>query len=256
MLEVMLGPLIFVIIGVVKLKNYHEEKQEYKELEQRYEYEYIHAQKAYEFELRAYESSVIKENTRFEKAMADYLHDNEVYNEESKAIMERHDSALIGLERALQELYDQNVVFPKYRNMVAITTINEYLSSGRCFELEGPNGAYNLYEMELRQNIVIGQLATVVDNLDQIKNNQFVLYREIVNTNHIVSEIVDELREIKAETKLNTYLSKVIAMSSITHNVLWSRISHAAPCHRNTYFQKFHSIFRHTATYVAQYSFY
>lgn len=100
------------------------------------------------------------------------------------------------LSGALGKLYAENIIYPKYRNMVAVTTIYEYLESGRCNRLEGPDGAYNLYEMELRQNIIIGQLSVIASNLEHIKENQFMLYNEIVaandNTNFLLTNINDD----------------------------------------------------------------
>lgn len=101
------------------------------------------------------------------------------------------------LSGALGKLYAENIIYPKYRNMVAVTMIYEYLESGRCSQLEGPDGAYNLYEMELRQNIIIGQLSSIMDNLERIKENQFTLYNEIVeangNTSSLLSDIGDDI---------------------------------------------------------------
>ena len=97
------------------------------------------------------------------------------------------------LKDALENLYDLNIIYPKYRNLVAITTIYEYLVSGRCDELEGANGAYNLYEMELRQNIIIGQLSSILDSLEQIKNNQYTLYNEITESNRKSEELLSNL---------------------------------------------------------------
>lgn len=48
----------------------------------------------------------------------------------------------------LDKLYAKNIIFSKYRNYTAIARLHEYLSSGRCTQLEGPNGAYNIYELE------------------------------------------------------------------------------------------------------------
>ena len=123
---------------------------------------------------------------------------------------------LVALEEALQAVYDENVIFPKYRNFVAITTINEYLMSGRCSELEGPNGAYNLYEMELRQNIVIAQLSSIVDNLEQIRNNQFSLYEELRESNRTINALLDEAREMKQSAKLTTYFAGVTALAAMS----------------------------------------
>ena len=149
----------------------------------------------------------------------------EDYNTKHTAIVNKDNEVLETLEAALQKLYDENVVFAKYRNMVAITTINEYLESGRCYELEGPNGAYNLYEMELRQNIVIGQLSNIIDNLEQIRSNQFSLYEELRKSNQKVDDIIYELKEIGKDTKLNAYYSYVSALvdtsPKITHGIMY-----------------------------------
>ena len=58
-------------------------------------------------------------------------------------------------ESMLRKLYSKDIVHQKYRNFIAISQIYEYFDTGRCTELEGPNGAYNLFESELRQNIII-----------------------------------------------------------------------------------------------------
>jgi|GEM_PF-3050012 len=76
-------------------------------------------------------------------------------------------------------LYNARVIFEKYQNFVAVSSFYEYIASSRCNTLEGPNGAYNLYESEMRQNIIIGQLSTIIENLEQIKENQYCLYSEM-----------------------------------------------------------------------------
>ena len=107
-------------------------------------------------------------------------------------------SAKWDLKEALRTLYEENIIYPKYQNLVAVSTIYEYLASGRCDQLEGPNGAYNLYEMELRQNIVIGQLSTITEHLEQIKENQYTLYYEIQSANRnsesMLSSIGDDVK--------------------------------------------------------------
>ena len=112
------------------------------------------------------------------------------------------------LKNSLEHIYSANVIYPKYRNLVAVTTIYEYLASGRCDTLEGADGAYNLYEMELRQNIIIGQLSSVLDSLEQIKNNQFTLYKEITEANQ---KSADLLSDISNNTKFSAYANKEIA---------------------------------------------
>ena len=163
--------------------------------------------------LEEYRNETALADENYQKAMNSYntnvLNHNQRYNE----TMSKHNSALSTLETALEQLYAENIIFPKYRNFVAISAINEYLLSGRCDKLEGPDGAYNLYEMELRQNIIISQLSSILDDLEQIKNNQFSLYNEIQKSNYTINEILTETREMKETTKLTTYFAGVTALA-------------------------------------------
>ena len=112
------------------------------------------------------------------------------------------------MEEALISLYEEGIIYSKYRNLVAVSTIYEYLASGRCDRLEGPNGAYNLYEMELRQNIVIGQLSTITENLEQIKENQHTLYYEIQSANYNSASMLSSIRDA---VKFSAYQTAAIA---------------------------------------------
>ncbi len=93
------------------------------------------------------------------------------------------------LVQKLEEMYSANIIYGKYRNYVALTTIFEYLDSGRCNSLEGPDGAYNLYEAEIRSNEIISQLSTIVRSLEDIKANQFMLYKELKSINQNLKSI-------------------------------------------------------------------
>ncbi len=121
----------------------------------------------------------------------------------------------------LEKYYSPDIIFPKYRNLPALTSIYEYLTSGRCEELTGPNGAYNLYEMELRQNIVISQLNTIISNLEQIRQNQYVLYQELVKVTAATQTISNEISAIRGYTYTLTELSALNAYySAVTADCL------------------------------------
>lgn len=130
-----------------------------------------------------------------------------------KRTMKQHKETLASLENALVEMYNKDIVYPKYRNIVAIAAINEYLMSGRCDSLEGPNGAYNLYEMELRQDIVIGQLSVIIHNLEQIRDNQYTLYTELLRANATVDDILSEIKVMKNDTKLIKHFSELSVLA-------------------------------------------
>lgn len=125
---------------------------------------------------------------------------------------------LLKLYQARETLYGCNVIFGKYRDLVALSTFYEYLISGRCEKLEGPDGAYNLYESELRANLIISELTKVVASLEDIKKNQFMLYSELRNINSTLHSLknsmdtaVNTLHSIDASAKRCAENSDIIA---------------------------------------------
>lgn len=132
----------------------------------------------------------------------------------------------------LEKLYNTGIIFPKYRNFVAVCSMYEYFGSGRVDSLEGANGAYNLYESELRQNLIINSLEKISTNLEIIKSNQYILYTELKDSNerinNTISDIsnsirlslnsikrIEDMSEIIAEsTYINAYCSKINAENS------------------------------------------
>ena len=121
-------------------------------------------------------------------------------------------------KRLLDKIYSQNIIFPKYRNFAAIAQIYEYLLSGRCSQLEGPNGAYNLYESELRQNIIIDKLDEIIWQLDSLNRTMSAICGAIIETNFLLSDISRTLGRIEANTALTAYNSKCIANNTNISN--------------------------------------
>jgi hypothetical protein len=99
------------------------------------------------------------------------------------------------------------VVFSKYRNLIALSSFYEYLMSGRCTSLEGTNGAYNLYEMEIRSNQIISQLSNVLNSLEQIKDNQYMAYTQLTSINNNLLEL---------NTAMDTAVNSIEALSDNT----------------------------------------
>lgn len=121
----------------------------------------------------------------------------------------------------LERVYAKNIIYPKYRNLPALTSIYEYYVTGRCEELSGPYGAYNLYEDEVRKDKIISQLNTVIANLEQIKQNQYKLYEQVCQIQSNTNRMVRELNAIKGYvieltnlTALNTYYNGVTALNT------------------------------------------
>ena len=76
----------------------------------------------------------------------------------------------------LNKFYSTNVIYPKYRSLPAIASLFEYMLSERCYGLTGHEGAYNLYENELRLGHIISTLDSISSDIKEIKQNQRMLY--------------------------------------------------------------------------------
>jgi len=128
---------------------------------------------------------------------------------------------------ARNELYACDIIFGKYRDAVPLSSFYEYLLSGRCESLEGANGAYNIYESEIRANRIIDQLDTVISSLEDIKQNQYMMYQELrnINTslqrlNHTMDKVLTSIQGIEANTtSMNEYMEYISQNSAvIAHN--------------------------------------
>ncbi|MBO4979127.1 MAG: hypothetical protein J6D16_01825 [Clostridia bacterium] len=113
---------------------------------------------------------------------------------------------------ARNHMYSCGVLFEKYRNFVAVSSLYEYLTSGRCDSLTGPHGAYNLYESEIRMNRVIEQLNMVIESLEAIKQNQFIIYSAIQDTNLQLNRLNGTTKQVFSA--LETINSKMTNMES------------------------------------------
>lgn len=152
----------------------------------------------------------------------------------SKAIKSILDNEIAEIEDLLKktfaarnELYAYDIVFGKYRDVVALSSFYEYLMSGRCTSLTGADGAYNIYESEIRMNRVIAQLDTVISSLEEIKQNQYMMYQEmrsisasLQSLNTTMDKALTSIQGIEANTtSMNGYLEHISKNSDvIAHN--------------------------------------
>ncbi len=152
----------------------------------------------YNVEFKKYkkESNEIEEHNNMQ--LSKYESQKTIIDTRKKSI----DSDLEDVEKTLDKLYSLDIIYIKYRNLVAVTTFIEYLESGRCKSLYGYTGCYNVYEQELRQNTIIGKLDQVLIQLDQIKKVQFATYLAIQQSNALQSSLLNTCNQmLDASTK-------------------------------------------------------
>ena len=210
--KAMIFVLLWLAIGIICVALLKQEKKKLNELREKEAAE-KNAKKS-----QQYANALAKYEAKVEAAEAEYSEKLDLYNcqsieyaNETSRVCAEFNEIKNNLEKTLTNLYSQNIIYSKYRNIIAVSTIYEYFDSGRCSELEGPNGAYNMYEGELRSNIIISSLSQIISNLNQIKNNQYALYTLIDRSNR---EISDLLNDINNTQKLTAYYAEATATAA------------------------------------------
>lgn len=116
-----------------------------------------------------------------------------IYVEQLDYIAEAYNDTMDVLEK----LYDMDIVYKKYRfNIVAIARFCEYLESGRCSELVGHEGAYNIYEDEARSEYIISQLDEVIARLDEIAQTQWLMYDSLKRIERKQDELITSMHTV------------------------------------------------------------
>lgn len=146
-------------------------------------------EREYQNQIESYKKALVVNQTKRQQDEA---------NRRAKIIFLQNQKVEIGkrltiAKEHLQKIYDKNIIFPKYRNLTMVCSLYEYICAGRCTELEGHEGAYNIIETEIRLDHIILQLDKVIAQLEQIKNNQFMLYSAVQESNHRSSLIQRDL---------------------------------------------------------------
>ncbi len=173
----------------------------------------LRGDKRREAELKNYE----KEQAQWEKKEAERLEKNDKAQARSAAVQEalrQSDQKLHDARDILKQYYDMNFIYPKYRGLVPISTIYEYLESGRCFSLVGPNGAYNLYESELRSNLILSKLDDVIGRLDSLSAGQQMLAKAIQDSNARIDRLGASLDRIEQNTAMSAYYDRITAANT------------------------------------------
>lgn len=103
------------------------------------------------------------------------------------------------IQNVLKEAYELNIIHPKYRNLVAVCSLYEYLETGRCSTLSGHEGGYNIFEMEKRMNIIMLKLDQIVQKLDEIRENQHTLYEAVSLSNKNAERICNQVTVVSEQ---------------------------------------------------------
>lgn len=122
---------------------------------------------------------------------------------------------------SLDQLYSLNIIHPKYRNFVAISSFYDYFDTKRCVSLTGPGGAYATFEQDKMLGSIITQLDTINRKLDDIITNQQCicdLLREANSTLYRIdqknNQIAQSMNRVEANSELTAYNTHCAAQSA------------------------------------------
>lgn len=168
--------------------------------------------------IKANNEKIILENKEFEKK---FDNDFRIWKEENEHMTSLMRAPQTQTRDVLNQLYALDYIYPKYQNLPALTSMYEYFMTGRCDSLTGPHGAYNLYEDEVRKDMVISQLNSVLENLEKIRMNQYMLYQQLVEIKNNSIEIAEGIayiaktaEQIARLSAVNAYYQSVEATNS------------------------------------------
>lgn len=137
--------------------------------------------------------SVAAENLRIEKDNNSIISENKLKVSKLRKDLNIINSSLKRTKSVLHSYYAINVLYPKYQNWVAVASILEYYQAGVCHKLEDVDGAYNKYDQEVLLKTIICSLGDILANLEEIKNNQYLLYKAITGSNRNINYMMNRL---------------------------------------------------------------
>lgn len=192
----------------IKKKSYASAIQTYKTFSmEEYQKKRARIEEAYQGQLRRYQEDMAKYND-------DLAKDQKRLSFEAvrKAVLE---GELVRLKQqnekskeALSKIYNRNIIFQKYRDLVIVCSLCEYIQAGRADSLEGSDGAYNILETELLLKHIITRLDRIIVQLQQIQATQYVAYTAIQEANKTLQAI---------ETSSERIVSQLIGLQEATN---------------------------------------
>ena len=141
------------------------------------------------------------------------LKQKEILIHQRQALMTRKNEAT----QRLNKFYSIMNIDSKYRHIIPIGYMNEFVSLGISNKLEGVDGLYYLIRQELRMDQFQYTLDEISSKLDTIIDNQHRLYGELKNLNTKCDTLISAtVKTAQLAAKNNQLLQQVVENTSIT----------------------------------------
>ncbi len=182
--------------------------RQYEEDMKAYEANYLEAERQAQEETQArlekYQQDIAQYHSEYQKVENDFV----IRENELNASLQNYCQRKTELEATIRQMYDANIIHCDYRSIVPVSMFINYIEKERCYRLEGPTGAYNKYEDELRSNIIISKLDRISSSLDGIQSSMGTLYGALVSANTSINRLCSN---VKDQSELQAYNSRILA---------------------------------------------
>lgn len=142
--------------------------------------------------------------------------------EQLKKEKQEVEKVLQGGRNTIHEMYERAGIAGDYRNLIPMRYMASYYNLGISKKLDGTDGLYYLVRQELRADQFNASLQEISSKMDTLINVQSDIYRELVQIDHDVRNMTDELvdsiyssasavqAEIAKGTRISQYMSNQI----------------------------------------------
>lgn len=170
----------------------------------------------------------IEEQKNHEKSMRDYSKKQMQWKYQVSLWQQECKQIKLTLETSQEnqaKIYAIGVLAPKYRNFAAVCSLLEYFQAGTC---ETMKEAYNKYDQELLLGHIINNLGKISRSLDEIKQNQLMLYSTLQSSNYLLDQLIRQSGDFYTQasqrlinieqttSNMDTQISEILQTSAIT----------------------------------------
>lgn len=168
------------------------------------------------------ESKIKQFNNKINEAQSLVARKNELVMKTSNSKFELIKS-LQEAKKNLDDFYSADIIPTKYRSLNAVSTLYEYIDTGRCSIIEGHGGIYDTYEYDLKLGLIINNLIDINNTLNRLETNQLYLYREIQDASGALSRITNSLVAIEesSDSASKSLAATAIEQQQINAKVQW-----------------------------------
>lgn len=117
-------------------------------------------------------------------------------------------------EKAFYDYLLTTEIYKSYHSYQAVCQFIQYIESGRCNELVGPYGCYNLYETELRSGLIISNLVEINQRLSEIQQTMNEIKSRLEFIGMVSVFMLQELQSIDSQLASIGMNTSAIAMCS------------------------------------------